>query len=466
MKRFIYCAFLFLFTQASAGQNNGVSILENRLRGNIFLNVYTNKTACYVGEPIIVTYKLYSSLESVSDIVKNPSFYGFTYKDLISTRDDVVGRETIDGVKFDVHTIRKVQLTPTETGKLQLDPLVMSNSIKLVDANGNKHAILDGISEDYTLRNGNYNLTISSVPITITVNELPDVPRPAQFQGAVGDFRMNIQMSKNNFTVNEPGALIITISGVGDFSQVNVPLVEWPKGIHIEAAKVTGNYTKANNAQGYKTFTIPFSGASAGSYTIMPVKFSYFDVKNNRYNTITNRPVTFYITEAAPIGSPTAAVTVSRNENNRMALLIGAAVVALLLILLLAIRRTKNKRYKPLIVGPAGGRGNNVAVIAPVSINNLLKPATDAVQQPGNSFYSLLKQGIIQFFAEKFALPAALFNRTALKNTMSEKNISEVTQNEVLNLLTEIEMNIYSGGGLDADKTTLLNKTQHLLNKL
>lgn len=49
---------------------------------------------------------------------------------------------------------------------------------------------------------------------------------------------------------------------------------------------------------------------------------------------------------------------------------------------------------------------------------------------------------------------------------MTDNAVNASLQEEVQNLLTEIEMNIYSGGGLDADKTSLLAKARNILGKL
>lgn len=72
----------------------------------------------------------------------------------------------------------------------------------------------------------------------------------------------------------------------------------------------------------------------------------------------------------------------------------------------------------------------------------------------------------MKFFEDRFALPAVLFNRTSLKQSMTDNKVTAPLQEEVLNLLTEVEMNIYSGGGLDADKSSLLAKTRNILSRL
>ena len=439
--------------------------LDDRIKNNLYLTVNVNKSECYVGEPIIATYKLYSAFESESTILKNPSFYGFSFRDIITPGDNVVTRETIDGKKFDVHTIKKVQLTPNESGKLEIDALTMGNKIRVLDNAGGKIDLLDGVQEDYTL-DGNYiHFTISSVPIVVNVLSPDNVSRPMNYNGAAGDFRMNIQMNKTTLAPGEQGVLTITIAGNGDFSKVKVPVVQWPSGITARPAQAKNNYTRQTG--GYKVFGIPFSGTVEGSYTIMPVQFSYFDTLNNRLNTITNRPITFYIRNTENSNTTTPPISNMTDDETRTALIIGGGVVLALLLLLIFIRkRKKEKAFKHAVPAPTKTT-NRFKPAAPANnIDGYLQNAADTKHHMGNTFYNSLKQGIINFFEERFGLPSVLFNRTSLKQSMTDNGVNEATQERVINLLTEIEMNIYSGGGLDADKTSLLNKTKQVLSAL
>ncbi len=459
--------FWLLFYASLAFSQGDYTPLDDRLRNNLYITVSVNKSECYVGEPIVATYKLYSALESESSILKNPSFYGFNYKDLITPRDNVVTRETVDGKRFDVHTIKKVQLMPKETGKLELDALTMGNKIRVLDLSGKKIDLLDGVLEDYTL-DGNYlHFTVSSVPITINVLNPGNITRPIQYNGAAGDFKMNVQMNKTTLAPNEQGLLTITIIGKGDFSKVKVPVVQWPSGITALPAQAKNNYTSATG--GYKVFGISFSGLTEGSYTIMPIQFSYFDTLNNRFNTITNRPFTFYIRNTNRDNEILPQVTkVINNDDTRNALIIGGGVVLALLLLLLFIRKRKKERAQKYpvaaIINTVGD--NTKPVAAGNNIDHYLQSAADTRHHTGNTFYNFLKQGIVRFFEDKFALPSVLFNRTSLKQSMTDNAVNASLQEEVQNLLTEIEMNIYSGGGLDADKTSLLAKARNILGKL
>jgi hypothetical protein len=60
----------------------GENITE-KINKNIFIRVNVSQSSCYVGEPIVVTYKLYTRLKSESSITKNPSFNGFSVIDLL-----------------------------------------------------------------------------------------------------------------------------------------------------------------------------------------------------------------------------------------------------------------------------------------------------------------------------------------------------------------------------------------------
>lgn len=469
---------LILMTIAGTAIYAQTGTLESRLRANIYLNVYANKTNCYVGEPIIVTYKLYSSLESVSEIVKDPVFDGFDFRDLNSSGDGSVSRETVNGETFDVHTLRKVQLTPLETGSLRLDQMVVNNRIKLVDGNGNRSSILDGLDDNIPLRNGEYRMSISSVPITINVTDAPANSRPTVYNGAVGDFKMSVRLSKVNFNPGERGTLQIVISGSGDFSQVTQPEVAFPKDVTVYPGNVQEQYDRTNKAgPGVKTFTIPFTVGKTGTYTIMPIQFSYFDSRQNRYNVITNPPTTFYSREPGARAVGPAANNPATGDDdwstNWGIVLVGLGIVALMVVLIMLAKMARKKRHgtiKPQTV-PIQVQQPQAIITQPVanpalSADVLLHPAEEALAKPGTSFYTALKQAMVQFFEQKYHVSSLLFNKTALKDAFAQNNIANAQQDELFNTLTEIEMNIYSAGGMDGDRARLLEKVRNIMRQL
>lgn len=467
MKYLCSIVFVFIALIAHAQDDDYVSLNE-RLKSNIFLKVEASNTDCFIGEPVIVTYKLYSALHSESSIVKNPSFNGFDVKDIKSDADVTASRETVDGVVFDVHTILKMQLIPHKAGTLTLGSLVMRNNVKLVDANGNKDPLLDGVEEAYSLHNGYYNLTVTSVPLSVLVTGLPGTSGSSSSRKLVGDFKMNARLSKNVLVPEEQGTLIITILGKGDFDKIKMPEINWPEGIEVFPAKTDRDPGTSNDGSGYISFTVPFKSAKAGSYTIPSVQFSFFDATGYTYKTVTNIPLEFNVVqEGAPV--PVAATPRTNTIEKINMLLIAGAIIAALLIILLLVKRHKAKKQEPVLKNTSLPKKDKQPVIAAQKntyADDFLKPAEDGVHEEGNRFYSILKQCIIQFFESRFGLSVPLFNKESLKTLMTADNIPAGLQTDILNILTELDMNIYSGGGLNADKQRLLQKVRVLLQKL
>jgi hypothetical protein len=50
-----------------------------KIKENLFVKLIVNKQSCLVGEPIVATFKLFSRLQSRSDIVKNRAFMVLVY---------------------------------------------------------------------------------------------------------------------------------------------------------------------------------------------------------------------------------------------------------------------------------------------------------------------------------------------------------------------------------------------------
>ena len=93
------------------------------MKNQIFIKVSLNNTECYVGAPIRVSYELYSSVNSVSAITRQPLLNGFMVKDLVSIVSAIGKPALVNGQKFEVYTLKKSILIPLREGELKLDPM-------------------------------------------------------------------------------------------------------------------------------------------------------------------------------------------------------------------------------------------------------------------------------------------------------------------------------------------------------
>ncbi len=457
--RVLFYILFILLPGISRAQNDDYISLQDRLKSNIFLKVEASSTDVFVGEPITLTYKLYSAMASESNIVKRPSFDGFDIKDLSGENDMTPSRENVDGVVFDVHTILKLQLTPYKAGRFMLGTLAMRNRVRLVDANGKEDPILDGINEAYSLNNGYYNLQIASVPLTVLVTALPAASQPQGFEGITGDFKMNVELSKAIYAPGEQGLLTITLLGKGDFSKVKQPKINWPDGIEVFPSKIDADKTQTPDGNGYKSFTIPFKAEKAGKYTIPSVQFTFFDIVTNKYKTITNIPVEFNVVQEG--NTRTERITQDKTEkDNTMPLIIGALILGAVLLFFLIRNRKKNVRQASI---PEQNKQKPVNLPSKTNrAEELLKAAADTIHYTGDAFYVNLKQALTAWFEKRLALPQNV-TTNELMLAMTENHFSPSRQNEVISLLNELDMNIYSGGSLSGDKERLLNTARNII---
>ena len=108
--------------------------IKEKISRNLFVKVQVDRNTCYVGEPIVATYKLYSRVNAESRVTRNPSLNGFSVYDMVNPGTDAVSVEKLNGKAFTVHTIRKAQLIPLQAGSIDLDPVEVENVVHFVKA--------------------------------------------------------------------------------------------------------------------------------------------------------------------------------------------------------------------------------------------------------------------------------------------------------------------------------------------
>src|SRR5262249_39740228 len=106
--------------------------VKEKIRKNLFVKIQVDRSTCYVGEPIVATYKLYSRLNAESRVTKRPSLNGFSVYDMIDPGTDAVSVEKLNGKAFTVHTIGKTKLIPLQAGSIDLDRVEVENTVHFI----------------------------------------------------------------------------------------------------------------------------------------------------------------------------------------------------------------------------------------------------------------------------------------------------------------------------------------------
>ena len=303
----------------------------DKIKNNIVIKLEVSKHNCYVGEPVLATYKLCTRLRSKSKVVKQPQFSGCTVVEL--TEDDQNQHvEKINGIQYNVFVIRKVQLMPLEAGKLVLPQASVENKVSFYTAGNLSYRDLYYTPQSQPAEE--QTVTLQNKPETIDVKALPPLPSVgnADFSGAIGSFDAAVAIKENDITTNTTSHLLFVVEGMGNLQQVKTPAIKWPKGIEAFEATEQNEEDKSGFPVKYKkTFSFPFIANKKGNYTFPPVEFTYFDANANRYITKSTHAFTLPVSQAKKSFFRTVNASGDlKGFQNRLYVLLGGAVIAIM----------------------------------------------------------------------------------------------------------------------------------------
>ena len=458
----------------------------DKIKQNLFVRLETNKTSCYVGEPVIATYKLYTRLKSESNMTKTPSFNGFSVIDLITPDNNELHQEKLNGREYNTYTLRKVQLYPLQSGSLVLESGEIDNTVHFIKAEyaNQQQEMMNDIFRDFAdatiPAEGiiDEKVTLQSNPVTIQVKALPDVGKPADFKGAVGNFTISAALEKNNFSTDDAGKLRVTISGEGNLQLVTAPEINWPAGTEAFDPKVTDDLYKTTvPVSGTKMIDFPFTVDTPGTYTIPAVHFSYFDPNAGKYKALTTEPLRVTVTKGTGKGRQPVVDNAANPNNsalnrffsNRLRVVsVVAALIIIGLIVWLKLDRKKEKRVVSATeIQPEGNEALSPELEEKLAVPlNPLAEAETALQSGDAVFYQILNDSIKKYLSGFLHIPAGELNKKSIIEQLDKRNISNSVCLELQELLDEIEWQLYTPLA-DLEKQQVhYNKAHELLQLL
>ncbi|HKZ68393.1 MAG TPA: BatD family protein [Chitinophagaceae bacterium] len=438
-----------------------------KIRRNLFMKVLVDKKNCFVGEPVTAIFKLYSRLNSKSDIMKNPGFYGFTVQDMINLTNRLTSNEIINGKEFDVHIVRKVQLYPLQAGLFSIDAMEVRNHVRFSKSAVNKKTeqeIVEGVwpgndinSDENTIV---FENSMATEPVAIIVKPTPQKNKPLEYNGATGNFKLATSLQKNEFAKNEEGSFVITISGKGNFTQLSPPVIQWPDGLEGFEPTVKDSLDHSQSPMiGKRDFHFRFVSTRPGNYDLPTVSFSFFNPDTNNYKTVSSG---FIKVKVTTFEKAFEKVEVKDNRNNDHkkypGLWIAGGGLAIAGICLFILKELKNKKK---INQQSIPENNNRP-----TVSEILQPAGTFSNADHKTFYNILRNCIWNFFIEHFGLTGSTMNKSSLVIAMLQKGIDEENKKAILEILDQCETGIFTNVEDAGDKKKLLDETREALKKI
>ena len=285
-------------TDQSAGAGNGNSGRNSRNQASngaitdkeLFITATASKTTAYEQEAILLTYKVYTQVNLTQLHGDTPDLKGFHTQEVELPQQKTFTLEHYNGRNYNTTIWQQFVLFPQKAGKLEIPAVTFEGTVSQMVASADPF--------DAFFNGGNYvniKKNLVSPKLIIDVKELPE-GKPANFSGGVGEFTISSSISAQELKTNDAVTIKLVISGTGNMKLINTPEVKFPQDFEIYDPKVDNKFNLTREGlAGSKVIEYLAIPRHAGSFTIPPIEFSYFDLKSKSYKTLKTEAYTLNV---------------------------------------------------------------------------------------------------------------------------------------------------------------------------
>ena len=424
---------------------------------DIFLKMDLSRTKAVVGEPIIVTLKLYQRVNIGGfENVVFPTFNGFWSQEIEAPTNIEFSREVYDGQIYNSALLRKFVIIPQQQGQVKIDPAEMVCLVNVRVSSGGT-SIFDGFFDDYrTVRK-----KISTGAVTVNVSPLP-AGAPASFGGGVGSFSISAKLSRDTLKTHEAASLLVTVSGKGNISLLEAPKVKFPPDMEVYDTKVSEKVDQGG-LSGSKYYEFPFIPRSHGDFVIEPVKYSYYDVNQGRYVTLETEPIPVAVVRGNETDAGGVVVSGPSQKDVRTLgndirfistkvpalvskgqFLVGSAIFWILSAVLLMLAVVSWLVFRRMAARRADVVGTRNRKATKMALKRLHLAGTFLKQDLHTAFYEELHKALLGFISDKLNIPVAELSRERISQALKDEKVSDSYADTFIGILDACEFARYA----------------------
>jgi hypothetical protein len=379
-----------------------------------FLVSSINNTHPFVGQEVLLTYRLYFSnvAPKISEETA-PSLQGLWARQTEPERFIKSIPVTVQGKQFRGAVVKQFRLVPIQSGRITISGYNMLCTLL------QEHADPDGkeLPEN--------RIRITAPAITISAQNLPE-PVPEKLSGAVGSFSINLITDKQNLRIGEPLSLKLILTGTGSLFTLELPDIVLPESFRHNPAERTTSLTKdAETTSGTITATIIAWPQSAGDFQIPALSLVVFNPETRQFSTIHSNELSIRVLPAEQgAGEEKPFDTSTEKKRTTTPPFIAIGMGLLVLMSAAAIVLVRKKRLHDAANPGTGSTGEHPPENG--------KTARTMKQQ----LFSLLVEAGIQS-------PEGM-TRKELNEALQEINISDETRSELTTALDSLDRILYT----------------------
>ena len=471
----------------SAGAGSGNSRNSSRNQANsgkitdkeLFMMATASKTNVYEQEAILLTYKVYTQVNLTGLKGDIPDLKGFHTQEVELPNQKTWSLEHFNGRNYNTTIWRQLVLFPQQTGKIEIPSVTFEGTVSQMVASADPF--------DAFFNGGNYvNITKNLVTpkLTINVKELP-AGKPANFSGGVGEFTLSSTISTQELKTNDAVTIKLVISGTGNMKLINTPEVGFPQDFEIYDPKVDNKFNLTRNGlAGNKVIEYLAIPRHAGTYTIPPIEFSYFDLKSQNYKTLKTDAYTLNVAKGEGNSDQVVANFTSKEDlkvlgqdiryiktgDTRLTqkddYFYGSTsywlwyIVPLALFIAFMVIYRKQAMENANVAKVRTKKANKVATKRMKNAGKLL------AEKKSEAFYDEVLKALWGYISDKLSIPVSQLSKDNIEEELQKHQVADELIKEFINNLNDCEFARYAPGNQDEKMDKIYSSAIDVISKM
>ena len=260
---------------------------------DVFISAELNKDKVYLGEQIILTYKIYRKVECSIEPFEIPKFPGFWAEEIFRPNQIKFKNISLNGVNYQEGTLYKVALFPISDKEHVLQPLSVKVKKQKNKKRNNRDPFFNPFFDSFFTETETKILKTQRHKVAI--KKYPGL-RPSGFTGGVGSFKIFTETDVDSTIVNEAVTFKISIDGTGNMGLFTLPEIKFSD--EIDQFPPKERFEKnvfRDELSGKMTWEYILVPRLAGKLTIPPIALTYFNPKLEKWQRLTSKPQSVFV---------------------------------------------------------------------------------------------------------------------------------------------------------------------------
>ena len=431
-------------------------------------SIRVSGTDTYVDTSTNAIHQVEAEVDTSEPYLNAPLTYTFRYlyTTVLPTREAPTPRLPA----FSDFRVEEISTLPSQTRQIRGKTFWVEAQVRQLYPQRTGEIVIDPSELVLPLRSG--RRTLKTKPLKLTIQPLPEVGKPPNFSGAIGEYQVSAQVARSSVEAGKALTLSVRVSGTGNIETVTAPKLPPMSGVIVNGPTLTEDSTPTSRS--YAFALIP---SQRGGLRIPAIAYTYFNPLRAVYATTHTAPIPVSVRP-----NPNDAVDFETDGSPWMLWLI---LFAILLVVLAAggylwyragfvlptwkkpNTQTGTDTSDGSLLGKRKTQPTETEPVTPVSqAREALAALTHSdTTENATSFANALAQTLYQYLEDTLSLSQRSID--AARAVCTDAQISESILEEIVDLLTKCDYHRFAPVPLSAnERGTLITRADAVINDI